>query len=158
MSEPSPPDVCRRFVEMAFERVGMSIWWEGPKGLGDYGIINSGSHVGKTVVTICSDFFRPIEVMPLGLDCRGGFGAHYPNAKGSDCGAKNCSLALPALWATFVHALVASFSMQSQGVQGEMVADTSKACTELGWQRTTSLRQLVNEMVDNDMALASTAV
>ncbi|CAK0732926.1 hypothetical protein CVIRNUC_000202 [Coccomyxa viridis] len=93
----------RQFVEMAFERVGMSIWWEGSSnGVGNHGIINRGSHMGKTVVTVCIDFFRPIE--------------------------------------------------------GEMVADTSKACTELGWQRTTSLRQLVNEMVDHDMALASTAV
>ena len=110
MSEPSPPDVCRRFVEMAFERVGMSIWWEGSRGLGDNGIINTGSHVGKTVVTICSDFFRPIKVMPLGLDCRGGFGAHYPNAKGNDCGAKNL-LSCPSCFVGN-YALVAPFSMQ----------------------------------------------
>ena len=110
MSEPSPPDMCRRFVEMAFERVGMSIWWEGSRGLGDNGIINTGSHVGKTVVTICSDFFRPIEVMPLGLDCRGGFGAHYPNAKGNICGAKNL-LSCPSCFVGN-YALVAPFSMQ----------------------------------------------
>ena len=54
-------------------------------------------------------------------------------------------------------ALVAPFNA-TQGVQGEMVADTTKACTELGWQQTTSLRQLVNEMVDYDMVLATTAV
>ena len=81
MSVPSPPDVCRQFVEMAFERVGMSIWWEGSNGVGNHGVINDGSHVGKTVVTICSDFFRPIEVTPLGLDCRGGLEAHCLNAK-----------------------------------------------------------------------------
>ena len=46
----------------------------------------------------------------------------------------------------------------AQAVQGVMVADPSKACTELGWQRTASLRQLVDEMVDNDMKLATTAV
>ena len=51
---------------MAFERVGMSIWWKGSKGLGDCGIISRGSHAGKTVVTICSDFFRPNEVMLWG--------------------------------------------------------------------------------------------
>ena len=82
MSVPSPSDVCRQFVEMAFERVGMSIWWEGSKGVGDYGIISSGSHVGKTVVTVSSDFFRPIEVILLGLDCRGGLEAHSLNARG----------------------------------------------------------------------------
>ena len=49
---------------MAFERAGMSIWWAGSKGVGDYGMINSGSLVGKTVVNVCSTFFRPIEVMP----------------------------------------------------------------------------------------------
>ena len=59
---------------------------------------------------------------------------------------------------TFVHSSCGFLLNAVQGVQGEMVADTSKACTELGWQRTTSLRQLVNEMVDHDMALASTAV
>ena len=69
------PSVCRQFVEMAFERVGMSIWWEGSKGLGDHGTIKSGSHVGKIVVTICSEFFRPIEVMPLKIECRGGLEA-----------------------------------------------------------------------------------
>ena len=47
MSVPSPPDVCRQFVEMAFERVGMSIWWEGSNGVGNHGIINRGSHMGK---------------------------------------------------------------------------------------------------------------
>ena len=62
-------------MEMAFERVGMSIWWEGSKGLGDVGIIKKGSHAGKTVVTICSEYFRPIEVMPLRLDLEGLSGA-----------------------------------------------------------------------------------
>ena len=56
--------MCRQFVEMAFERAGMSIWWEGSKGLGDCGIINRGSHASKTVVTVCPEFFRPIEVTP----------------------------------------------------------------------------------------------
>ena len=145
---------------MAFERVGMSIWWEGSKGLGDHGMIKSGSHVGKIVVTICSEFFRPIEVMPLELECRGGLEAQNPNAKASDCGAKillsrrSCFVGSHAV----VHSSCGTLLNANQGVQGEMVADTSKACFELGWQRTTSLRQLVNEMVDHDMALASTAV
>ena len=88
MSLHKPFDVCRQFVEMAFERVGMSIWWEGSEGLGESGLVKKGSHAGKTVVTICSEFFRPIEVMPLELDCRGGLVAQYPNAKARNCGGK----------------------------------------------------------------------
>ena len=71
MSMPGPPDVYRQFVEMAFERVGMSLRWEGLKGVGDCGIINRGSQAGETVVTICSDFFRPIEVRHWGVELKG---------------------------------------------------------------------------------------
>ena len=34
-----------------------------------------------------------------------------------------------------------------------MMGNTSKASAELGWRRDITVRQLVNEMVDADMAL-----
>jgi GDP-D-mannose dehydratase len=41
--------------------------------------------------------------------------------------------------------------------QGTMTGNPSKASAELGWRRDISVRQLVHEMVDADMALAMNA-
>ncbi len=49
----------RKFVELAFKEIGMSIEWEG-KGLNERGYVN-----GKVVVTVDKKFFRPAEVNNL---------------------------------------------------------------------------------------------
>ncbi len=48
----------RRFVELAFENVGIKVEWNG-KGLEEKGI---DKETGKTVVEISPDYFRPAEV------------------------------------------------------------------------------------------------
>ena len=57
-------------MELAFERVGMPIRWQGPKGLDETGVVAGGTQAGRVVVTISPDFFRPVEVTtqltPLG--------------------------------------------------------------------------------------------
>ena len=52
----------RQFVELAFERVGMPIRWQGPKGLEERGVVAGGSQAGRAVVTISPHFLRPVEV------------------------------------------------------------------------------------------------
>ena len=54
--------MCRQFVELAFERVGMPIRWQGPKGVDERGVVAGGSQADRTVVTISPHFFRPEEV------------------------------------------------------------------------------------------------
>ena len=54
--------MCRQFVELAFERVGMPIRWQGPEGVDERGIVAGGSQAGRTVVTISPHFYRPEEV------------------------------------------------------------------------------------------------
>ena len=49
-------------MELAFERVGMPIRWQGPKGVEETGVMAGGSQAGRTVVTISPHFFRPVEV------------------------------------------------------------------------------------------------
>ena len=49
-------------MELAFERVGMPIRWQGPKGVDERGIVAGGSQAGRTVVTISPQFFRREEV------------------------------------------------------------------------------------------------
>ena len=53
---------CRQFVELAFERVGMLIQWQGPKGFEERGVLAGSSQAGRTVVIISPHFFRPEEV------------------------------------------------------------------------------------------------
>lgn len=53
-------------MELAFERAGMPIRWEGPRGLGEAGVVSEGALAGKKVVGLCADFFRPAEV----ISCR----------------------------------------------------------------------------------------
>lgn len=48
----------RRFVELAFQEVGIEMAWEG-KGINEKGI---DSHTGKTLVAVSPEFFRPAEV------------------------------------------------------------------------------------------------
>ncbi|MBS0648441.1 MAG: GDP-mannose 4,6-dehydratase [Verrucomicrobia bacterium] len=48
----------RRFVEIAFQEVGISVVWEG-KGVGEKG---KDSRSGKTIVEVSPAFFRPTEV------------------------------------------------------------------------------------------------
>ncbi len=55
--------MCRQFVELAFERVGMPIRWQGPPGVGERGVVAGGGQAGRTVVTISPHFFRPEEVI-----------------------------------------------------------------------------------------------
>ena len=39
-------------------------------------------------------------------------------------------------------------------LQGRVLGNPSKACTELGWQHKTTVALIVNEMVDADLAVA----
>ncbi|KAK9840561.1 hypothetical protein WJX81_001307 [Elliptochloris bilobata] len=53
----------RRFVEMAFERAGLPIRWEGEAGsVAEMGVVASGPRSGETVVRIDPKYFRPAEV------------------------------------------------------------------------------------------------
>lgn len=54
--------MCRQFIELAFQRVGMPIRWQGPTGVDERGVVAGGSQAGRIVVTISPDFFRPEEV------------------------------------------------------------------------------------------------
>lgn len=49
-------------MELAFERVGMPIRWQGPKGVDETGVVAEGSQAGRTVVVISRQYFRPAEV------------------------------------------------------------------------------------------------
>ena len=49
-------------MELAFERVGMPIRWQGPKGVDETGVVAEGSQAGRTVVVISRQHFRPVEV------------------------------------------------------------------------------------------------
>ena len=104
MQQPEPEDYViatgeyhsvREFATAAFERVGISLRWEG-KGIDEKGI---DSATGKVIVEVDPRFFRPSEVEQL-------------------------------------------------------LGDPSKAKERLGWNpRSTSFEELVNIMVDADMAL-----
>ena len=50
---------CRQFVELAFERMGMPIRWQGPKGMEEKGNMGAGIQAGKTMVMMSPQSFRP---------------------------------------------------------------------------------------------------
>ena len=54
-------------MELAFEHVGLPIRWEGPKGVEEVGVLARGLDAGRVLVTICADFFRPVEVKPAAV-------------------------------------------------------------------------------------------
>ena len=92
----------RAFTEMAFDRAGLPIKWEGKAGsLDEVGVVASGPRAGDVVVRIDPKYFRPAEVELL-------------------------------------------------------LGNPAKARDTLGWDPTrTSLRALVDEMVDADVEMAS---
>lgn len=92
----------RKFAEMAFERVGLPLKWEGKAGsVEEVGIVASGPREGDVVVRVDPKYFRPAEVDLL-------------------------------------------------------LGNPAKARDTLGWDPTrTSLKALVEEMVDADVEMAS---
>ena len=63
-------------MELAFERVDMPIRWQGLKGMTEVGVLAQGPNAGRVLVTICADFFRPVEVRPLLCCCSMQAGSH----------------------------------------------------------------------------------
>jgi GDPmannose 4,6-dehydratase len=53
----------RKFAEMAFDRAGLPLRWEGePGSVNEVGIIASGPRAGEAVVKVDPKYFRPAEV------------------------------------------------------------------------------------------------
>ena len=154
---------CRRFVELSFERVGLPIRWEGPTGVDEVGVLAQGPCEGRILVTIRADFFRPVEVSLLLtriIPMLPSWAVHFacvpavlPPFPRQTISARACISSNISCTA----ACVSKTELMDGCAQGTLSGNPSKAFTELGWRPYVTVRQLVNEMVDADMALAMEA-